>query len=77
MLKKVKLTELKNKIPDISSLATKTALTAVENKIPNVSSLVKKNYDTKITEIENKLADHNYDKYSNIVQVFKFLNCRV
>ena len=78
MLKKVKLTELKNKIPDISSLATKTALTAVENKIPNVSSLVKKtNYNTKITEIENKLTDHNYDKYGNIVQVFKFLNSRV
>ena len=41
--KKSKLTELENKIPDISSLATKTALTAVENKIPDVSSLVKKN----------------------------------
>ena len=40
MLKK--LTELENKIPDFSSLATKTALTAVENKIPNVGSLVKK-----------------------------------
>ena len=40
--KKSKLTELENKIPDISSLATKTALTAVENKIPDVSSLDKK-----------------------------------
>ena len=59
-----KLTELENKIPDVSSLATKTALTAVENKIPNVSSLVKKtNYNTKITEIEKKLTDHNHDKY--------------
>ena len=29
-----------------------------------VSSLVKKtNYDTKITEIEKKLTDHNHDKY--------------
>ena len=35
--------ELENKIPDISNLATKTALTAVENKIPDVSNLVKKN----------------------------------
>ena len=35
-------TELENKIPDVSSLATKTALPAVENKIPTVSSLVKK-----------------------------------
>ena len=38
-----KLTKLESKIPDVSSLATKTALTAVENKIPDVSSLVKKN----------------------------------
>ena len=38
-----KTTELENKIPDISSLATKTALTAVENKIPDVSRLVKRN----------------------------------
>ena len=37
---KKKVTELDNKIPCISSLATKTALTAVENKIPSVSSLV-------------------------------------
>ena len=48
----MKLTELENKIPNVSSLATKTPLTAVENKIPDVSSLVKKtNYDTRITEI--------------------------
>ena len=38
-----KITELENKIPDISNLATKTALTALENKIPSVSNLVKKN----------------------------------
>ena len=38
-----KITELENKIPDISNLATKTALTTLENKIPNVSNLVKKN----------------------------------
>ena len=53
MLKKLKLTELENKIPDITNLATKTALTAVENKIPNVSNLVNKtDYNTKITEVE-------------------------
>ena len=51
-----KLTELQNKIPDISTLATKTALTAVENKVPSVSSLVKKtDYDTKITELRRNL----------------------
>ena len=38
-----KVTEIEGKIPDISSLATKSALTVVENKIPDVSSLVKKN----------------------------------
>ena len=63
-VKKAKLTELENKIPDISNLATKTALTTVENKIPSVSNLVKKtDYNTKITEIENKLNNHDHDKY--------------
>ena len=63
-VKKAKLTELENKIPDISNLATKTALTAVENKISNVSNLVHKtDYNTKVTEIENKLTNHNHDKY--------------
>ena len=41
-VKKAKLTELENKIPDVSSLATKTALTTVENKMPDVTSLAKK-----------------------------------
>ena len=63
-VKKIKFTELENKIPDISNLARKTALTTVENKIPDVSNLVKKtDYLTKVTEIENKLTDHNHDKY--------------
>ena len=57
-------TELENKIPDISNLATKTALTTVENKIPSISNLVKKtDYDTKVTEIEKKFTDHKHDKY--------------
>ena len=51
-VKKAKLTELENKISDISSLATKTALTTIENKIPDVSNLVNKtDYNTKVTEI--------------------------
>ena len=41
-VRKTKLTELENKIPEVSSLATKTALKTVENKIPSVSSLIKK-----------------------------------
>ena len=33
-------------------------------KKPNISSLVKKtDCDTKITDIEKKLTDHNHDKY--------------
>ena len=42
-VKKAKLHELENKIPDVSSLAAKTALIAVVNKMLDVSSLVKKN----------------------------------
>ena len=58
------LTTVENKIPNISNLATKTALTTVENKIPSISGLVKKaDYNTKITDIENKLNNHNHDKY--------------
>ena len=63
-VKKANLTELENKIPDVSSLATKAALTAVKNEIPDVSNLVKKtDYNKKNTEIENKLNNHNHDKY--------------
>ena len=36
----------------------------IETKIPDVISLVKKTeYNTKVTEIENKLNDHNHDKH--------------
>ena len=36
----------------------------MENKIPSVSSFVKKtNNDTKISELEKKLTDHNDDNY--------------
>ena len=38
-----KVTEIEGKIPDVSSLATKSGLRVVENKIPDVSSFVKKN----------------------------------
>ena len=62
--KKTKFSEIEAKIPEVSNLATTTALTVVENKIPSVNSLVKKtDYDTKITEIEKKLTNHDHDKY--------------
>ena len=61
-VKEAKFTELENKVLDISNLATKTTLTAVENKIPSISKLIKKKQIID-TEIENKLTDHNHDKY--------------
>ena len=54
LVKKTKLTELENKIPDISNLATKTALNTVKNKIPNVSGLATK---IALTAVENKIPD--------------------
>ena len=47
-----KITEIEGKIPDISSLATKTALITVENKIPNISNLATK---ATLTAVENKI----------------------
>ena len=39
-------------------------MTTAENKIPSISGLVKKtDYNTKITDIENVLNNHNHDKY--------------
>ena len=59
-----KITEIENKIPSITVLATNSSLPAVEKRIPDVSSLVKKtDYNTKISEIEKKVNDHNHDTY--------------
>ena len=64
LVKKAKLTELEKRIPNISNLETNAALATVENKISDVSNLVKKtDHNTKVTEIENKLNNHNHDKY--------------
>ena len=58
-----KTSKIKRKIPSISGLATKCALTAVDDKIPGISSLVKKtDYNTKISENEKKVTDHNNGK---------------
>ena len=66
-----KITEIEDKIPDISNLATKTALTTRENEIPDTSNLATK---TALTTVENKIPDTsslvkkaNYDaKMTNI-----------
>ena len=65
LVKRAKLTELENKIPDVSSLIAKTALTSVENKIPDVRSLVKKNkfWQKNQQNLKKKLTDNNHDKY--------------
>ena len=60
-----KTDEVKGEIPNITNLATTTTttLTAVENKIPNISNLVNKtDYNTKISETQNKITDHDHDK---------------
>ena len=59
-----KINEVKKKMPNITNLAATPALSAIENKT-NVSNLVQKtDYNTKISEIENKVTtDHDYDKY--------------
>ena len=49
-----KITEIENKIPDISNLPTKTTLTSVENRIPNISGLATK---TELTTVENKIPN--------------------
>ena len=62
-----KIIKVENKIPSISGLATNSELTVIENKIPDISGLVTvTNYNTKISEIEKKVSDHNHDKYITI-----------
>ena len=52
-------------------------VTLVENKIPSVSNLVNKtDYNSKVTEIENKLNNHNQDKYIH-TQMFNKLTADV
>ena len=63
LLNNTEITEIENKIPRTSDLATNVALTTVESKVPDVSSLEKKtDYDAKISEIERK-TDHNNGEY--------------
>ena len=54
-----KISEIENRIPSITGLATISALTALENKIPSVNNLAKKpDYNTKVCEINKKITDH-------------------
>ena len=48
-------------------------ITVVENKIPNGSNLVKKTeYNTKISEVEKKITDHNHDTCITTPEFNKF-----
>ena len=55
------------KIPDTSDLAKKTDLNAkiteIEGKIPSITGLATNSALNAISEIENKVSDHNHDKY--------------
>ena len=54
-----KITEIENRIPNISNFATKTALTNLSNTVPDISTLFKKiDYDTKIAEIKSKYVSN-------------------
>ena len=68
-----KVSEIENKIPSISGLATNFALNAVENKIPTISNLVEKqiDYNSKITEIERKVTCHDHNKYITTLEFNK------
>ena len=50
------MADIQGKIPDVSNLATKTVLT---------------DYNTKFTEVENKLNNHNHDKYITTQELYK------
>ena len=52
-------------LTNINNLATTAALTSGKNKIPNIINLGKKtDYDTKISETENKIITyHDHDKF--------------
>ena len=60
LVKRTKLTELENKIPDTSGLVKKnnfnTKITKLENKIPDISNLATK---AALTAIENKIPSVN------------------
>ena len=49
------MTELENKIHNISGVAANSALNAIENKIPDISCLAKKHCDTKLVKLKRNV----------------------
>ena len=73
MLKLVKW----KKNPIITGLVTNSALIAVENKMANANNLIKKrDYNTKKSDIEKKIIDHDHEKYITTLE-FNTLAARV
>ena len=56
-----KINEVKDKIPNITTSATATALTAVEIKY--LTLVIQSKKTDYINETENKIIDHDHDKY--------------
>ena len=50
-----KITEIESKVPDVSSLATRTALTTVGNKIPSINNLVNLIMTQKLLKLKRNL----------------------
>ena len=67
--KTIALTAVGNKIPDYSFFSQKKA--KQNKKIKNKA--IKTDYNTKTTETEKKLTDHNYDKYITTPEFNKFI----
>ena len=66
-----KTTEIENKIPSITGLATNSALTVVENKLHDASSLVTKTIAPKYQILKNN-ADHNHDHNHKYITTSEF-----
>ena len=62
-----KITEIENKIPNISGIATTSALTAVENEIANL--VTKTDFDTKLIRLNDKI---NSNKTKNLLVKHEF-----
>ena len=73
-----KINEVKNKTPSITNLATilNAKINEVKNKIPSITNLAITtallDYNTKITDIKNKITtDHHHDKYIATQEFYK------
>ena len=71
-----KIGEIESKIPSIIGLVTFSALTAVVNNQqlvvqPNKNKQNKTDFNTKISETEAKITDHNHHKYITTPDIYR------